>query len=118
MKKERSQRIKQETIDLILDLYVNQKLSITKISKQIGCCADTVVRTLHRNNINIPDQIEERKKKLPEAIKLFQEGVSLTKIASLLHTNRNTLSAELKTLGFTVENKQNKTKFNENILIV
>jgi intein/homing endonuclease len=115
MKKERSQRIKQETIDLILDLYVNQKLSITKISKQIGRCADTIVRTLHRNNISIPDQIEERKKKLPEAIKLFQEGVSLTKIASLLHTDRDTLSAELKTLGFTVENKQNKTKFNENI---
>ena len=115
MKKERSQRIKQETIDLILDLYVNQKLSITKISKQIGRCADTIVRTLHRNNIDIPDQIEERKKKLPEAIKLFQEGYSLTKIASLLHTNRDTLSAELKTLGFTVENKQNKTKFNENI---
>lgn len=41
--------------------------------------------------------------------------MSLTKIAKLFNTNRDTLSKHLKKAGYTVVNNQNKLKFNENV---
>ena len=72
-------------IELIKDMYLNQKLSATKISKKLGCCCTTITRILDKYGF----KIKQKKKKLLIDIntikKMYlEEKLSSEKIAKKL----------------------------------
>lgn len=103
----------------IINLYLNQNLSCTKIAAQYKCTCNTISKILKDNGIQVINKQNQLNFDLQkDIIPLVEQGISLTKIAKLFSTNRNTLSRHLKNAGVEVINHQNISKFNEHVFDV
>ena len=109
-------KITDDLREFVINSYVEDKLSATKIAKAIGTTAATVCSYLRDNGI----VVENRQNKLNfdldlDIIPKYNQGVSLSKLAKEFETTVQTLSKKLKERGIEVVNRQNLTKFNENV---
>ena len=109
-------KITDDLREFVINSYVENKLSATKIAKAIGTTAATVCSYLRDNGI----VVENRQNKLNfdldrDIIPKYNQGISLSKLAKEFETTVQTLSKKLKERGIEVINRQNLTKFNENI---
>ena len=105
--------------EFVINSYVKDKLSATKIAKQIGVSTNTVCTYLKDNGI----VVENRQNKLNfdldlDIIPKYNQGISLSKLAQEYNTTIQTLSKKLKERGIEIINRQNATKFNENVFDV
>lgn len=109
-------KITNDLHEFVINSYVQDKLSATKIAKQIGVSTNTVCSYLRDNGIIV----ENRQNKLNfdldlDIIPRYNQGISLSKLAKQYNTTIQTLSKKLKERGIEVINRQNATKFNENV---
>ena len=108
----------QTEITDILNLYVEQHIPTTKISKKYSCSVPTILRVLKENNVQIKDSRLITNESKTKIIDLYSKGISLTKMQEILKIDRNTISKILKENNIEVINHQNETKFNEHIFDV
>lgn len=112
-------KITDDLREFVINSYVKDKLSATKIAKQIGVSTNTVCTYLKDNGIIV----ENRQNKLNfdldlDIIPKYNQGISLSKLAQEYSTTIQTLSKKLKERGIEIINRQNATKFNENVFDV
>lgn len=98
--------------DKIIDLY-NSGKSIEQIAKIYKCSHNTISWRLKKWNVQFREYNID--KYYPQAVELFKQGYSLTKIEKLLHIAHYDLSKRLQNDGFEVKNLWNECKFNANI---
>lgn len=107
--------MKQETVEKlkgIENLYPD--LSIEELAKKYSCNKKTISLYLTLKGVikfKIPLD-------LTPIIEDYNNGLSLTLLAKKYNVNRHTLSRYFKISNIKVINKQNETKFNENIFDV
>ena len=102
--------------DLVKDYYINQKLSIKKISRLLNISNVNIILILKDQNITIKSSNSQITFDLEnDIIPLYNQGFSLTRIAKQFNTSRDTLSAHLRKYGIKIINRQNLTKFDENV---
>ena len=109
-------KITDDLKEFVINSYVKDKISATKIAKAIGTTAATVCSYLRDNGI----VVENRQNKLNfdldlDIIPKYNQGISLSKLAKKYETTVQTLSKKLKERGIEIINRQNLTKFNENV---
>lgn len=97
---------------VLVDLYVNKKISIGEISKSLNFSRYVLSRNLKTLGVVVENRQNLLSWKIPDIVKLINDGKSLTRIAIELKTNRNTLARHLKANNIAVINHQNKSKFN------
>lgn len=106
----------EEMDNIIKEKYVNNECSLSQLAKQFGTTIATLSKHV-KNDLNI--EVINKQNLITytteEVLNLYNKGISLTQIAKQLHTDRNRLSRILKEINIKVENKQNITKFNENV---
>ena len=111
--------INEELGEKIKTLYLIDRLSCTKISKEVGISTSTISSFLKRNGIEV---VNKQNKLLfdldKDIIPKYEQGISLSKLAKEYHTSIQTLSKKLKAKGIEIINHQNETKFNEHIFDV
>ena len=112
----RKNKINDDLREFIINSYVKDKMSATKIAKQINVSPNTVCTYLKNNGI----VVENRQNKLNfdldvDIIPKYNQGISLSQLAKEYDTTIQTLSRKLKERGIEIINRQNLTKFNENI---
>ena len=112
-------KITNDLKEFVINSYVKDKLSATKIAKAIGTTTTTVCSYLRDNGI----VVENRQNKLNfdldlDIIPKYNQGISLSKLAKEFGTTVQTLSKKLKERGIEVINRQNLTKFNEKVFDV
>lgn len=93
----------------IIKLY-KQGISIYKLSKQFNCHDTTIKYILAKEKLYGKDI-----KIHPNIIHDYLNGESLTKLEKKYKCNRQNIAIVLLYQGYDIENKQNKTKFNETI---
>lgn len=98
--------------ELIIDLYVNQGLSTTKIADQVGCTYPTIVKVLKKRNVYSPqkplgldkDQIHD----------LFVDhGVPIKKIAEQFGCSTRRIGAILHEKGIDLTGKPKKIELDD-----
>lgn len=105
----------------LIDLYVNQRISISKIveSGKFPGSEDVIRRNLHswgiNSMINPGSTISDFQKEIVEP---WLNGESLNNLSKQYHTNKSTLSKKLKDLGYEVINKHNALKIDETVFDV
>lgn len=90
---------KQDSIENIIDLYVNQKVSIKEIAKKYNVSTTTICNRLTENNISVESNkktSEYIKENISEIIKLYEQGVSQRKIAKLYNVDKTVIGTHLK----------------------
>ncbi|WP_298703818.1 helix-turn-helix domain-containing protein [uncultured Veillonella sp.] len=88
---------------LLVQLYVEEKLSSWQIAKKLKCSQDTVIRRLHEYGI----PIRSRRIELPleEAISLYEQGVGVKQLAKRFNCSHTTMANRLRALGVLKEVK-------------
>lgn len=91
-------------------IQYKQKVSISELSRQFKCNPITIKyilakEKLYGQNIKVDQKIIED----------YTNGVSLTNLEKKYKCKRQKIVIYLLYNGYSVENKQNRTKFNENI---
>lgn len=105
--------IDEKEIQEIISRYQSGETK-AKISKDLHHKVTTIKRILDEHNIP-NNKYTQRTWSDQEAIDLYNKGLSTIQIGKILHADRNRVSKVLKENGIEVINKQNLTKFNENV---
>ena len=109
-------KITENLKEFVINSYVKNKLSATKIAKEIGVSPNTVCTFLKNNGIIVENKQNKLNFDLDlDIIPKYNQGISLSKLAKEYNTTIQTLSKKLKERGIEIINRQNTTKFNENI---
>ena len=93
----------------IIELY-KQGTSIEKLSKQFNCHTTTIKYVLAKEKL-YGSHIQIH----PNIISEYLNGESLTSLEKRYNCRRQNIAIVLLYNGYNVENRQNKTKFNENV---
>lgn len=102
----------------VLSLFLSEHIqNLNKISEIVGISKDEVNSILIEEHYLVsPFRKFESIIKLKEASEYYLEhDISATKVAKMFKFDVQTFCKNLKALNIVVENKQNKTKFNENV---
>lgn len=103
----------------VIEYYLKDNLSITKISKLIGVSVGTVSSYLKSKGINVVNyqNIPKIDNIIGETIKkhYIDDKLSIEKISKLTNICTHSISKYLKSIGISVINYQNRTKFDETI---
>ena len=104
-------------IDEIVKLYTIEKTPMTKIAENYSCGVKRIKECLINNNVQIVrGELNKLKDSvIDSAIKLLDEGKSLTEISKLFNCSRDAISKGVKLKGYNVINHQNEAKFDETI---
>ena len=105
----------------IINLYVNDNLAISDIAKKYALKIEEVYNILRENHYMVSRGTRrDWVLKAHDAIEYYinHQELSLNKIALMFKITPESLSKALKSLGYTIVNKQNIAKFNENIFDV
>ena len=96
MKARQSQRIVIPQ-QLLMQLYIEEKLSSWQIAKKLNCSQDTVIRRLHEYAI----PIRSRRLDLPlkEVVNLYERGMGVKQLAKRFNCSHTTLANRLRKLG-------------------
>lgn len=101
----------------LIDLYQNQKVPISVIvaSGKFPGSKDVIRRNL--NNWGCDKLVEGSLVKdfQRDILEPWLAGESITSLSKKFHTNKSTISKQLKELGYTIENKQTQIKFDDTI---
>lgn len=109
-------KITENLKEFVINAYVNEGISATKIAKQLNVSTATVIAFLKKNNV----VVENKQNKLEfdldiDIIPEYNKGISLKELAKKFNTSIPTISKKLKNKGIEVVNRQNIAKFNEHI---
>ena len=105
----------EEQIIQIKNLYEIEKYTIDSISKETGYSCPTISKLLRNNGVSTK---KGKQVDINQLVEYYNEGLSLTKISTILGIDRHRLSNVLKEQGIDVVNKQNETKFDSTIFDV
>ncbi|MCS0823926.1 hypothetical protein NX029_08080 [Cytobacillus firmus] len=96
----------------LIDLYVNQKLSINTISKKYNCAVNTIKKRLIENDIPIRSRGDSIKKAYEKKLgfsltsemimEKINEGMFIYQVAELFGVNRKTITKTLLADGIKV----------------
>ena len=95
------------TKELLQDLYINQKLSISNISKKVNAPTDVISNKLKSFGFNV--RVRNSKglsSNIPKIISLYNQGYLLQEIADKLHISLSYVSTLLKRNNIKVENRR------------
>ena len=94
--------MKKLNIELIIDMYVNQKIKVTEIGKKLNIHKVTVIRKLRSLGVRIRSQREAQTIEL-DIVKLedmyVNQKMSSTKIGKIMGVNGRTILKKLEILG-------------------
>lgn len=107
-------QITEEEINLAIDLY-NQGNSILTISKKLHRLEKTISSKLKERGIIVKSKLRYTDNLINTVKDRYEKGESLTKICREFGIEYDKISPHLKKLGVNIINRQNRTKFNENI---
>ena len=108
--------LSENQIQDIIRLYTQNRETSREIGKKYNVSNTYILELLKKNNIKPIDRRCLKSFDLKkDIIPLYKKGISLTKLAKQFHTSREYLSKHLKELGVEIINRQNETKFNENV---
>ena len=107
------------TINDIIQEYKNSEISLEKLGKRYGVSPCTISSYLKKNGVEVINrQNMIYFDVVKDIIPLYEQGYSLTEISKIVGNSRQSIALKLKNYGFKYENRQNKTKFNENVFDV
>lgn len=102
-------------IEQICKDYTENHVSIAKIAKKYDRGIPKITKILKEANVEIITDVQRGQLIADQAEKMLEEGLSLTQIATILHADRNKISANLKKRGIEIVNHQNELKINEKV---
>ncbi|KKM21485.1 hypothetical protein LCGC14_1634920, partial [marine sediment metagenome] len=99
-------------IDEAIDLYINQKMPTTQVSKIVGCCVQTLITRLREHNIQIRTSGEAHQKVSFETIKYeyVHLEMSLTAIAKVHDMNPTSILERLKNGGVQMRDREEEAR--------
>ena len=87
-------------IDTIVLLYVDKKWTSTQIAEKLECSSRTIIKRLRSYNVTTRHPSPPRiVVDVSEAVRLYAQGLSTTKLAVMFGVNRNIISRILKENG-------------------
>ena len=95
-----------------IDLYINQKMPTTQVSKIVGCCVQTLITRLREHNIQIRTSGEAHQKVSFETIKYeyVHLEMSLTAIAKVHDMNPTSILERLKNGGVQMRDREEEAR--------
>lgn len=110
-------QITEEEIDLAVEMY-NSGNTILAISKKLHRTEKTISTKLKERGVVVRNKNFYTEELINTVRLRYENGESLTKICKELGIEYDKMSPHLKKIGVKIINRQNKTKFNENIFDV
>jgi DNA invertase Pin-like site-specific DNA recombinase len=101
IRKDYKKILKKEKNDKIIKLYVAEKITVKNIANSFGIEITTIKRILKENNIKIFDDKEKHYSEVSDdtLLRLYNDGLSYSKIARTVQIHRTTVKNRLIKLG-------------------